>query len=916
MFYKRAILIISILLLLFTAFLFFGETFRLSSYPAGIIFFSLLLLVLLAVTGLRKGVFQNKKIISEKKFHLIFNESYHFIGILDREGYIRDVNRTALDLIGVSLEEVMGKPFWETAWWNHSEELMKLLKTSLELAKSGETFLFEASHFDKSGNTVFVDVSIKPILDKSGRVEQIIVEGKDITRRKMTEDRIKQLRNFLKDIINSMPSHLIVVNSSLCITMVNSKVLDYLGLTMDRVTGKEVDAVYPVLSAHKAVIKASIQADEPQTLKNQKCLKEGRPEYKDITIYPLSGEGYDGAVIRVEDVTDTHLLEDLMIQSEKMLSVGGLAAGMAHEINNPLAGMIQTAEVLYDRLGSLDIPANKKAAEKYGIKIEDLKNYMEDRKIISMLESIREAGARAADIVENMLTFVKREGTAVSSRNMEQLLEKILDLAETDYDLKKHFDYMNVEIIREIEDNLPLVPCESTKIQQVILSIIKNGAEAMYDYRNEQQANGIDPEKSRMIFRLKYDRTEKMFIMEIEDNGPGMPEDVRKRVFEPFYTTKGVGKGTGLGLSVSYFIIHENHRGILSVESEVGKGSKFIIQLPVKTEKNKSRGCNMSDTNDRDITVLVIDDESIIRQVFTYYLEDREYIVLSACNGKEGMEIFDRENPDIVLTDLMMPEANGLEVLDHVSKKNPETPVVIISGANSLDDAVQALRLGAWNYLIKPVQDLNLLGYTVEECLNKAKLIRENRRYKEHLEELVRERTSQLEKRNHQLDLSRRQIIGILSQAAEYKDFETGNHFLRVSETAACIARKMGWEEEKVINLQLAAPVHDIGKIGIPDNILLKPGKLDEDEWIIMKEHCLFGKNILGSEQFIRDLSEDSSLDIAEASFLLMETAANIALSHHEYWNGKGYPMGLKGKDIPIEAPHNCRCGRIRRFEQ
>ena len=310
----------------------------------------------------------------------------------------------------------------------------------------------------------------------------------------------------------------------------------------------------------------------------------------------------------------------------------------------------------------------------------------------------------------------------------------------------------------------------------------------------------------------------------------------------------------------------------------------------------------MTENHERDITVLVIDDESIIRQVFTYYLEDREYNVLCAVNGREGMEIFDREMPDIVLTDLMMPEASGLEVLNHITRKNPEIPVVIISGANSLDDAVQALRLGAWDYLIKPVQDLNLLGYTVEQCLSKARLIRENRHYREHLEDLVNERTAQLERRNRQLDLSRRQIIGILSQAAEYKDFETGNHFLRVSETAACIARRMGWDDEQVLNLQLASPVHDIGKIGIPDSILLKPGRLDEDEWRIMKDHCYFGKNILGSEQFIRDMEKEGGLDIAEASFRLMETAANIALSHHEYWNGEGYPMGLKGKNIPIEA--------------
>jgi len=311
----------------------------------------------------------------------------------------------------------------------------------------------------------------------------------------------------------------------------------------------------------------------------------------------------------------------------------------------------------------------------------------------------------------------------------------------------------------------------------------------------------------------------------------------------------------------------------------------------------------MKETDHENITILVIDDETIIRQVFSYYLEDREYRVLTAENGRAGIIIFEREHPDIVLTDLRMPEADGLEVLEHIRETSPDTPIVVISGANSLDDAVQALKLGAWDYLIKPVQDLNLLGYTVDECLEKARLLSENRQYREHLEELVEERTRQLEKRNRQLDLSRRQIIGILSQAAEYKDFETGNHFLRVSEMAAVMAKGLGWDDERVLNLQLASPVHDIGKIGIPDSILLKPGKLDEEEWHIMKEHCLFGKNILGTGNFLKqEKGDENSLDIEEASFYLMETAANIALSHHEHWDGRGYPMGLKGTDIPIEA--------------
>ena len=305
-------------------------------------------------------------------------------------------------------------------------------------------------------------------------------------------------------------------------------------------------------------------------------------------------------------------------------------------------------------------------------------------------------------------------------------------------------------------------------------------------------------------------------------------------------------------------------------------------------------------------TILIIDDEAVIRQSFTYYLEDQDYDIITAENGKLGMELVDREGPNLVLTDLRMPEADGLEVLHYVNKNWPDIPVIVISGANKLDDAVQALRLGAWDYLIKPVHDLNLVGYTVRKALEKSALIKENRAYREHLEALVAQRTLELEKRNRQLEISRRQIIGILSQAAEYRDFETGNHFLRVSEYTGCLARAMGWSEERVQRIQLASPVHDIGKIGIPDNILLKPGKLTPEEWEVMKMHCLYGSQILTTNKFIEVFCKIDNLSFpslqSEEGGAIIENAAKIALHHHEHWNGKGYPSGLKGEDIPIEA--------------
>jgi len=287
----------------------------------------------------------------------------------------------------------------------------------------------------------------------------------------------------------------------------------------------------------------------------------------------------EGAVIRIDDVTEKVRLEEMMIQSEKMISVGGLAAGMAHEINNPLAGIMQTAEVMANRLGkNLHIPANRKAAEAAGTTMEAVEGFMKARGIPRMITTINDSGRRLAAIVDNMLNFARKSDASVSSRILEDLLDKTLELAATDYDLKKHYDFKMIEIIKEYTDNLPSVPCEAAKIQQVLLNILRNGAQAM-------QAGGV--EHPRFTVRTWFEKKRSMVCMEIEDNGPGMDEATRRRVFEPFFTTKPVGVGTGLGLSVSYFIITENHNGEMAVESQLGSGTKFIIRLPVEGIRNE-----------------------------------------------------------------------------------------------------------------------------------------------------------------------------------------------------------------------------------------------------------------------------------------------------------------------------------------
>jgi len=308
-------------------------------------------------------------------------------------------------------------------------------------------------------------------------------------------------------------------------------------------------------------------------LGNSKCIHsvDGMIRYEDLVIFPLSANGVEGAVIRVDDVTERVRLEQIMVQSEKMLSVGGLAAGMAHEINNPLGGILQGVQNVSRRLMET-LPANSRVAEEVGISMEDVQAYMHGRGVPLILDGIRESGLRASRIVANMLNFSRSSDSKRTPFDMATLLDQTLELIDSDYDLKKGYDFKKITIHREYDPSLPPVYCEGNQVQQVFLNLFKNAAEAMAekDYKDETPH-----------FVLSTAVKDGMAVIKIEDNGPGMASDTCKRVFEPFFTTKPPGKGTGLGLSVSYFIIVDQHGGTMEVFSALGQWTRFVIKLPL-----------------------------------------------------------------------------------------------------------------------------------------------------------------------------------------------------------------------------------------------------------------------------------------------------------------------------------------------
>jgi len=387
---------------------------------------------------------------------------------------------------------------------------------------------------------------------------------------KSQRENLEHIRLYLKNIIDSMPSILIGVDTNGRVTQWNAEAERKTSVASDNAIGKSLKDLFPQFENDLELIKRSIKDKKPQKIEKVLAKIQDDIQYTDIMIYPLVANGVEGAVIRMDDVTSRVRIENMMMQTEKMMSVGGLAAGMAHEINNPLGGILLGVQNILRRLSD-DFESNVKKAEECGIDFEKLKLYMEKQKIISFLEIIHKSGERASNIVSNMLNFSRRSESKKSPVDLDTVINTTIELARNDYDLKKKYDFRHMDISLEYDDPIPKVMCVENEIQQVILNLLKNSVQAIFSMKNSVK----DP---KIVISLK--KEDKMAVIRIKDNGPGMDEATLKRIFEPFFTTKVVGEGTGLGLSVSYFIISTNHKGVIYAESALGKGTTFVVKLP------------------------------------------------------------------------------------------------------------------------------------------------------------------------------------------------------------------------------------------------------------------------------------------------------------------------------------------------
>ncbi len=521
---------------------------------------------LLQEIATKKGIEQELRRAAEE-WQCTFDSMSDGISIHDSNNKIIKANSALQKLLNIPLMELQNQNCYQL--FHHTDKPINNCPADKCLHKKRPS---QIEKFEPWLD-LWLSISCSPIFNENNGVRGIVHVVRDVTKRRIAEEELRRTRNYLDNLINSMPSVLIGVNQEGGITRWNNEAEKVFGLSSEEVAGRMIEDVLPYDAEQMEKLRKAIDDKAPDRVERLVQHIDGETLFFDMIVYPLQ-ESSAGAVIRIDDVTARVKLENMMVQTEKMMSVGGLAAGMAHEINNPLGGIIQSIQNTFRRF-SPDMKKNIEVAAKYGVDLDAVNRYMKERSILTFLEGINDSALRAAKIVRGMLTFSRQSEPTMYPVDLGELIERTVDLAAQDYDLKKSYDFRYIKIDCDFSPDLPEVPCIETELEQVILNLLRNAAQAM---REENE----DAMTESPLITLETRKTDGYALIIVKDNGPGMDSKTAKRVFEPFFTTKKPGVGTGLGLSVSYFIITENHGGSMTVESRQDSGAKFTISLPLQ----------------------------------------------------------------------------------------------------------------------------------------------------------------------------------------------------------------------------------------------------------------------------------------------------------------------------------------------
>ncbi|MDP9002705.1 MAG: PAS domain-containing protein [Myxococcota bacterium] len=631
----------------------------------------------------------------ELRSRALFDQSDHFMGLTSPDGVLLEANRRALDFIGAKLSDVVGIDFVQTPWWTHDPRLQKRLRDALRSAREGQLVLFEAPQVAAGGRVHAFDFSVRPLLAADGVVTHLAYEGRDVTDRKLAEEKQRASSRMLELVLDTIPVRVFWKDVDGRYLGCNAPFAQDAGVeSPEAIIGKSDLALSWQVEAElyraddRAVMKSGVRRvayEEPQTR------PDGTGLWLRTSKIPLrDNQGHVVGVLGVyEDITASKQAEqrrlDLEVQmqhAQKLESLGVLAGGIAHDFNNLLMAV----------LGNVDL----------------LRPLTTEQQAVEHLQSLDTAARRARDLCRQLLAYSGRGRFVVQLVDINEVAREMRQLLALSVSKKATLELL-------LDDALPSIQADATQIRQVMMNLVANASEALVDGEGT-----IRVRTSRATFGpgiLRREGTSEHLpagtyvLLEVEDTGIGMDARTRARIFEPFFTTKFTGRGLGLAAVVG---IVQGHGGIVQVESDVGKGSCFRVFLPSDGRPVVERTIPPPARWRGHGRVLFVDDEPMVLSVVVKLIEHLGFEVDTATHGRGALELYKPEKYVCTILDVTMPHLGGIETMRRMREQDPNVAVVLASGYDAEDVMGRMGDLQADGFLEKPFT-MEMLEKTLRE---------------------------------------------------------------------------------------------------------------------------------------------------------------------------------------------------------
>ncbi len=510
---------------------------------------------------------------------------------------------------------------------------------------------------------------------------------KEVERKERVEEELRQTKSYLSSVFNSISSILIGMDTNGIITDMNLEAEKSCGVSSKDAQGKSVYEVFPFFSVILSDLMGLVKSQEPIEKSNVAVTVNGVVSYNNFAVYPLIGDNTNQVVIRIDDVTEAKRMQDELQQRRHMDSLGQLAGGISHDFNNMLGAIMGGAEMLSIKAGG------NQELEKY-------------------ITGIKTTVERAAGLTGKLLSFARKQRGAKTPIDMHIIIRDAVDILQRSIDKR-------INIVLETNASCSMAAGDDSELANVLLNLGINARDAMPDGGTltistadrivREQGISSDPELPDGCY----------LELCVTDTGVGMTDEVQKKIFEPFFSTKEPGKGTGLGLASVYGTV-KDHAGAIEVRSTVGKGSSFSVLLPISDDISVISDLPVEDAVEGKIagTVLLVDDEETVRAIGSDLLKEIGLEVVTAENGRKAIDIVleRKEEISLILLDMVMPELNGHDCFQEIRKIMPEAKVILCSGYAPEETVAKLLKEGVLDIIQKPFRFAELKK-VIHSCL-------------------------------------------------------------------------------------------------------------------------------------------------------------------------------------------------------